>query len=284
MTRPLRQSSASGPGLVLRAAVVSLVAGCATAIAEPPPRAPREEAPAADTDASSPGETTTQLAGTWLDTAEVDQGAPFEIGEDEHGLWIAWDGTRARLERFPDIAEVHDVEPVDRNRPRAALRMKHAAAILDDGSTERHVRLEDARGTLLVDIATVAKEGSAPPVQSPRAVYARRDDFLPNGYEIFFANRSEAGLVKEGVNFGAIIAGPHVAELGTSGKAIFGRIEPKPGLPPHPDHAPGFFVIDSATDGVKTGLDRETWLAELEALGVEAPRLFAPTRKWPKRF
>lgn len=276
--------SVSGPLLGLSAAVVCLAAWSATAIAEPPPRAPGDEAPAADTDAPSLGEPTPQLVGTWLDTAGEDQGAPLEIGEDENGLWIDWDGTRARLERFPDITEPHDVEPIDRDRPRAALRMKHAAAILDDGSAERHVRLEDARGTLLVDVATVAKDGSAPPVRRPRAVYARREDFLPNGYEIFFANSAEAGLVKEGVNFGAIIAGPHVAELGTSGKAIFGRIDPKPGLPPHPDHAPGFFVIDSATDSVKTGLDRDTWLAELQARNVTTPRLVPSQQKWPKRF
>lgn len=40
---------------------------------------------------------------------------------------------------------------------------------------------------------------------------------LPNGYAVFFASRSEAGLVKDGVNDGACIAGPHVAELGNSG-------------------------------------------------------------------
>ena len=99
---------------------------------------------------------------------------------------------------------------------------------------------------------------------------------LPNGYTLFFASSSEVAIQKEGVNFGACIAGPSVVEIGTAGKFIFGRIEPKKGIPPHPDHAPGFFLIDSATDKATTGLDRETWLAELKTLGVESPKLRAP--------
>ena len=216
--------------------------------------------------------------------AAEEPGAPIEIGEDEHGLWIEWDGSTARLERIPDIAEVHDVEPPGEARPPVVLRIKLALAILDDGATERHLRLEDMDGTLFVDVTVVSKDGSAPPVRRARTVYAHRADILPNGYTLFFANASEACLQKAGVNFNAAVAGPHVVELGNSGAAIFGRIDPKPGLPPHPDHAPGFFVIDSATDVVKTGLDRDAWLAELEALGVEEPRLFPPRRKWPKTF
>ncbi len=107
---------------------------------------------------------------------------------------------------------------------------------------------------------------------------------LPNGYKVFFASGSEAALIKDGVNYGACIAGPHVAELGNSGKYIFGRIDPKKGLPPHPDHAPGFFVIDSATDKVTTGLDRDKWLAELKAVGIDSPQLHPPEHKWPKKY
>lgn len=107
---------------------------------------------------------------------------------------------------------------------------------------------------------------------------------LPNGYAVFFASSSEAALVKDGVNYGACIAGPHVVELGSSGTAIFGRIEPKKGLPPHPDHAPGFFVIDSVTDKATTGLDRERWIAELKALGVDSPELWPPNRFAPRRY
>jgi hypothetical protein len=107
---------------------------------------------------------------------------------------------------------------------------------------------------------------------------------LPNGYKVFLASSSEAALVKDGVNYGACIAGPHVAELGNSGKYIFGRIDPKKGIPPHPDHAPGFFVIDSAIDKVTTGLDRDKWLAELKAVGVDSPQLHSPEHKWPKKY
>ena len=107
---------------------------------------------------------------------------------------------------------------------------------------------------------------------------------LPNGYAVFFASGSEASLVKPATKGGECIAGPHVAELGNSGNYIFGRIEPKKGAPPHPDHAPGFFVIDSATDKVTTGLDREKWLAELKAVGIDSPQLHPPEHKWPKKY
>lgn len=96
---------------------------------------------------------------------------------------------------------------------------------------------------------------------------------LPNGYKLFVASSSEKALVKDGVNYGACVAGPCVVELGTAGRFIFGRIDPKQGIPPHPDHAPGFFLIDSATDKATTGLDRDTWLAELKAVGVESPKM-----------
>jgi hypothetical protein len=107
---------------------------------------------------------------------------------------------------------------------------------------------------------------------------------LPNGYAVFFASGSEAGLVKPATKGGECIVGPHVAELGNSGKYIFGRIDPKKGIPPHPDHAPGFFVIDSATDKVTTGLDRDKWLAELKAVGVDSPQLHPPEHKSPKKY
>jgi len=76
----------------------------------------------------------------------------------------------------------------------------------------------------------------------------------------------------------------YCAELGNSGQYIFGRIEPKKGIPPHPDHAPGFFVIDSDTDKVTTGLDRDKWLTELKAVGVDSPQLQPPEFKSPKKY
>ena len=105
---------------------------------------------------------------------------------------------------------------------------------------------------------------------------------LPNGYKVFFTAGSEASLVKPATKGGECLAGPHVAELGSAGKYIFGRIEPKVGLLPHPDHAPGYFLIDSLTDEKKTGLDEAAWLAELKAVGIIAPELHPPERAWPR--
>lgn len=278
------------------AARLVLLAGCLAAFAILPaigtPALAREEpanaagAPVAEADGDDAplAGPSAPFVGRWLDTATENPSEPFEIGTDADRAWIEVGGTRAPLERFADVDDVRDTGTGDADAPPDPSTLTYAVAVVDDGVAERHVRLERAGETLAVETFTRFKEGAGRPNERAKSLYARRGDFLPGGYEIFFANDSEAGLVKEGVNFGAIVAGPHVVELGNSGKVIFGRIDPKKGLPPHPDHAPGFFVIDSATDTTKTGLDRETWLAALEALGVEKPRLFPPERKWPKRF
>lgn len=226
------------------------------------------------------------LVGTWVDTAstEEDPGLPLEILKDENGLWVLLGGAKAPLATFADAADVEAAAPAGRQRrPSSALKTE-AVAVIDAGFADRHLRIERATHSLVVAVFTVFKDGSGRPNERLMALYANRRDFLPNGYEIFFANRSDVSIVKKGVNFGACIAGPHVPEIGHSGNYIFGRIDPKEGLPPHPDHAPGFFLINSATDKATTGLDRETWLAALKAVGIEAPQLRDPYDTWPKRF
>ena len=279
-----------------RRALLARLSGCLVALAsltaigtpalarDEPADAAGEPVAEADGDGTLPAGPATPFVGRWLDTAVENPSEPFEIGTDADGAWIELGGSRAPLERFADVDDVQNAGTTDAEGPADPSTLTYAVAVVDDGVAERHVRLERVGETLAVETFTRFKAGAGRPNERAKSLYARRDDFLPNGYEIFFANDSEAGLVKEGVNFGAIVAGPHVVELGNSGKIIFGRIVPKPGIPPHPDHAPGFFVIDSATDTTKTGLDRDAWLAALEALGVEKPRLFPPKRKWPKRF
>jgi len=230
------------------------------------------------------GLATLSFAGTWVDTAKDTPRQPLAIHAEENGLWIDWEGTRVPLERVAAPAGVQPGAPVGQPRRPDAQRRQQAVAVIDDGGVSRHLRIHRADDALAVEMVTVFKDGSGRPNERWKGLYANRHDLLPNGYEIFFANDFEAAIVKEGVNFGACIAGPHVAELGNSGHHIFGRIVPKEGLPPHPDHAPGFFLIDSATDKATTGLDRDTWLAELEAVGIESPRLGPPGRKWPKRW
>jgi beta-lactamase regulating signal transducer with metallopeptidase domain len=230
---------------------------------------PRSESPADGDAAVAP---TVDLLGEWFHAAEDTPGEPLEIGEDADGLWIVFAGKKARLEPVTDEAAV--------DGPRPSI----AVAVVADDEAERRFRIERKPLGLSVEISTRFTDGSGRPTERLKTAYARRDDFLPNGYYVFFASSEEGGLVKDGVNFGAIIAGPHVPELGNSGSVIYGRIDPKPWLPPHPDHAPGFFVIDSATDAVQTGLDHEAWLTELEVLGVTKPRLVPSQQKWPKRW
>jgi hypothetical protein len=111
-----------------------------------------------------------------------------------------------------------------------------------------------------------------------------RGEPLPNGYAVFFASGSETSLVKPATKGGQCVVGPHIAEFGHSGNYIFGRIEPRQNSPPHPDHAPGFFVINSTTDEITTGLDHEKWLTELAAVGIDSPQLHPAEQKWPKTF
>jgi hypothetical protein len=230
------------------------------------------------------GLATLSFTGTWVDTEKDAPGQPLVIVAEENGLWVDRGGTKVPLEKVSDAADMQAAAPEGQPRRPDAPRKRHAIAVIDDGVADRHLRIERMGEALAVEMLTVFKDGSGRPNERSKAIYANPHDFLPNGYEIFFANRLEAALVKDGVNFGACIAGPHVAELGNSGNHIFGRIDPKEGLPPHPDHAPGFFLIDSATDKATTGLDREPWLAALKAVGIESPRLGPPVAKWPKRF
>ena len=267
-------------GRVRLAAVGGLFAAVATLAAIVAPASGRDEAarppvePAARVDGGTrfPDAATAELVGRWIDTADANPGEPLEIVADEKGLWIDRAGTTVRLET---VAENTDVD---------AARTTTASAVIADGEAERRLRITRVPHALVVEISTRFTDGSGRPNQRSKSVYARPEDFLPNGYYVFFANSAEAGIGKEGVNFGALIAGPHVPEIGNSGSVIFGRIDPKPGLPPHPDHAPGFFLIDSATDTATTGLERDEWLATLEALGVRQPRLVPAPQKWPKRL
>jgi hypothetical protein len=230
---------------------------------------PRSESPADGDAAAAP---TVDLLGEWFHAAEDTPGETLEIGEDADGLWIVFAGKKARLEPVADGAAV--------DGPRPSI----TVAVIADDEAERRVRIERKPLGLSVEISTRFTDGSGRPTERLKTAYARREDFLPNGYYVFFASSEDGGLAKEGVNFGAIVAGPHVPELGNSGNVIYGRIDPKPGLPPHPDHAPGFFVIDSATDAVKTGLDHDAWLAELEARSIMKPKLVPSQQKWPKRW
>jgi len=284
-----------------RAGRILLAAGVMMAVTLTPPTAVADDPDAipAGTAETAPGgavggdmdsredSSAAALVGTWIDTAEEHPGKPFTIRADANGLSIEWEGTKTPLERVvaddQQGGERRDAPAGDEPPPRGA-RITHAFAVIDEGVADRHLRIERADHALLVEVRAVFKDGSGRPDERSKTVYAHHTDFLPNGYTIFFANRFEACLEKKGVNFDAAVAGPHVVELGNEGNHIFGRIDPKPGLPPHPDHAPGYFLIDSATDKVTTGLDRATWLGRLKAVGIEAPQLAAPTRKWPKQF
>jgi len=228
------------------------------------------------------GVATRSFAGTWVDTVKDSREQPLVILAREDGLWID------RGEKKVPLMKATDDAPADAaaGRPRGGgpQRRRHAIAVIDDVVADRHLRVERVGAALAVETLTVFKDGSGRPNERSKALYASRHDFLPNGYEIFFANSSEAAIIKDGVNFGACIAGPHVVELGNSGSHVFGRIDPKEGLPPHPDHAPGYFLIDTVTDKATTGLDRDTWRAALSASGITSPRLGPPREKWPKRF
>ena len=104
---------------------------------------------------------------------------------------------------------------------------------------------------------------------------------LPNGYAIFVASRSEMMLQDE---TGDLIVGPNVAELGSEGDLIFGKIAPFRGNVKVGDK-PGYFVLNSGKGdrALVKGLTEEQWLAELKKRGLKkAPELISSDLKRPR--
>jgi len=101
------------------------------------------------------------------------------------------------------------------------------------------------------------------------------DTELCGGYRLVRNNADDINIFKDGPGF---VIPPKVAALNVQARIIFGRVERSPDA----DLAsvPGFFILNTETDSVQTGLDEQTWLTSLRALGVSKD----PALKRPSRF
>jgi len=111
---------------------------------------------------------------------------------------------------------------------------------------------------------------------------------LPNGYQLVRTNApsififrpySANGLVVED----SCVVPPKIVMLNVSGDIVFGRTEKSPDADRWGPGPPGFFILDTKNHKVELGLDEQTWLSSLKAIGISGkPSLKKPSRnfKW----
>ena len=109
----------------------------------------------------------------------------------------------------------------------------------------------------------------------------RKDDPLPGGYAIFFADGDDVGLVRPPA--GEILIGPKLVKIGNSVALIFGEVQAKAGRAGVESETPGFFILDSTTGTIERGLSRDDWMKKLQSSGLQGePELVYPERKGPR--
>lgn len=101
---------------------------------------------------------------------------------------------------------------------------------------------------------------------------------LPNGYRVFVASRSEIYVEDE---TGDNILGPNVAQIGSSGDMLFGKVVPHD----KSKEATGYFVLNSGEGdrNLAKSLSEEEWIEELKKRGMTtAPVLVDSDKKRPR--
>jgi len=101
---------------------------------------------------------------------------------------------------------------------------------------------------------------------------------LPGGYFIFIASGSEMYLNEPKYSGSIPELGTDLEEIGNHNEFIFGRSGADRGS------TPGYFLLNTKSGSIKTGLAEKDWLAELTAVGVPTPpELVDPSNKSPRR-
>jgi hypothetical protein len=105
---------------------------------------------------------------------------------------------------------------------------------------------------------------------------------LPGGYAIFIPAGEDSMMLVDSNNEG--VAGPGLAQIGNSGKIIFGEIRAMPQRVVAASQTPGYFILETTTGSIESGLSRENWLQKLKQAGVQGePELVYPGRKGPRK-
>lgn len=105
-----------------------------------------------------------------------------------------------------------------------------------------------------------------------------KKDPLPGGYFIFIASNSEMYLNEPKYGGSIPELGTDLEEIGNHNEFIFGRSGADRGA------TPGYFLLNTKSGSIKTGLAEKGWLAELTAVGIPTPpKLVNPGSKSPRR-
>ena len=105
-----------------------------------------------------------------------------------------------------------------------------------------------------------------------------KEDPLPGGYFIFVASDSEIFLNEPTYGGSIPQLGTDLEQVGNHHEFIFGRSGADRGA------APGYFLLNTKSGAIKTGLAENDWLAELTSAGVPAPPILVdPRSKSPRR-
>lgn len=99
---------------------------------------------------------------------------------------------------------------------------------------------------------------------------------LPGGYFIFIASSSEIILIEPQYGGSILELGTDLQEIGHHNEFIFGRSGAARGA------TPGYFLLNTKSGSIKTGLTESNWLSLTSAAGIpNSPKLVNPNRQMP---
>lgn len=103
-----------------------------------------------------------------------------------------------------------------------------------------------------------------------------RGEPLPGGYFIFYASNSEMFLNEPKYGGSIPELGTDLQEIGNHNEFIFGRSGGARRA------TPGYFLLNTKTGAIKTGLTQSDWLSLTTAAGIPNPPILVnPARKSP---
>lgn len=108
---------------------------------------------------------------------------------------------------------------------------------------------------------------------------------LPNGYEFYEANSLEIGITLRNL----VVFKGNISHMNVKGNLVFGKVDKLPReiqksrqeiQADENEAPPGYFILDTKTNALQLGLDREKWLNNLSRLGISGE----PTLRMPTAF
>lgn len=130
-------------------------------------------------------------------------------------------------------------------------------------------------------LTVVALSAGAIMVAASLLYYARGDYALqlPNGYELIRTNASTLMIwTPQGADRQCVVP-PKITKVGGSGDVVFGYVQKDPAADAGYEQVEGFFILNTKSGEVSTGLAKGEWLRALATHAIrEDPRLQKPSR------